>query len=130
MGAKTSGGNPSARGGELTTHVLDTAGGRPAAGVRIELFRLSASDRERLAEVTTNQDGRCPAPLLAGEDMRPGVYELVFHVADYFRAAHALLTEPAFLDQVPVRFGIAEASAHYHVPLLISPYGYSTYRGS
>ncbi len=125
MGAKTSGED-----GKLTTHVLDTAGGQPAAGVRIELFRLAAADREKLAEATTDQDGRCPAPLLVGKDMQPGVYELVFHVANYFRATQAALMEPAFLDQVPVRFGIAEAGAHYHVPLLISPYGYSTYRGS
>jgi len=114
----------------LTTHVLDTAAGRPAAGVRIELFRLLPAGRERLCDVATNQDGRCPAPLLAGAALRPGIYELVFHVAAYFRAAGVALAEPAFLDQVPVRFGIAEASAHTHVPLLISPYGYSTYRGS
>lgn len=125
MGARTS-----AETGTLTTHVLDTAAGRPAAGVRIELFRLSAGGREKLADEMTDRDGRCAAPLLAGQAMRPGTYELVFHVADYFRAADAALTEPAFLDQVPVRFGIAEAGAHYHVPLLISPYGYSTYRGS
>ncbi len=130
MGAKTSGGSPSSKGGKLTTHVLDTAGGQPAAGVRIELFHLSAGGREKLDEAVTNADGRCAAPLLAGEAMRPGAYELVFHVADYFRSTQAALTEPAFLDQVPIRFGIAEAGAHYHVPLLISPYGYSTYRGS
>ena len=116
--------------GKLTTHVLDTAAGRPAAGVRIELFRLSANSPENLGEVVTNQDGRCEAPLLSGANMRPGTYELVFHVADYFRTANVTLSEPAFLDQVPIRFGIAEAGAHYHVPLLISPYGYSTYRGS
>lgn len=120
----------SAEAGKLTTHVLDTAAGRPAAGVRIELFRLSGSNRTEIGDVTTNQDGRCDAPLLSGADMRPGTYELVFHVADYFRAGNVALTEPPFLDQVPIRFGIAEAGAHYHVPLLISPYGYSTYRGS
>jgi len=116
--------------GKLTTHVLDTAAGRPAAGVRIELFRLVPAGRERLCDVATNQDGRCAAPLLSGEALRPGTYELVFHVAAYFRAAGVALTEPAFLDQVPIRFGLAVAGAHYHVPLLISPYGYSTYRGS
>ena len=116
--------------GKLTTHVLDTAAGRPAAGVRIELFRLSSSGSENLGEVVTNQDGRCAAPLLTGAGMRAGTYELVFHVADYFRAAGVTLTAPPFLEQVPIRFGIAEAGAHYHVPLLISPYGYSTYRGS
>jgi len=116
--------------GKLTTHVLDTAVGRPAAGVRIEFFRLSDSGPEKLGEMATNKDGRCAAPLLAGADMAPGTYELVFHVADYFRAADVTLSEPPFLDQVPIRFGIADASAHYHVPLLISPYGYSTYRGS
>ncbi len=125
MGAQASAGA-----GKLTTHVLDTATGRPAAGVRIELFRLSGSSRKQIVDVTTNRDGRCEAPLLSGADMRPGTYELVFHVADYFRAANVVLTEPPFLDQVPIRFGIAEADAHYHVPLLISPYGYSTYRGS
>ena len=125
MGAKTS-----TESGKLTTHVLDTTAGRPAAGVRIELFRLVPAGRERLTDVATNQDGRCAAPLLSGEAMRPGTYELVFHVAAYFRGAGVAVTEPAFLDQVPIRFGIAEAGAHYHVPLLISPYGYTTYRGS
>jgi 5-hydroxyisourate hydrolase len=130
MGAKTSSGKPSAGAGKLTTHVLDTASGRPAAGVRIELFRLTSAGRDKLADVATNLDGRCVAPLLAGEAMQPGPYELIFHVADYFRGVDLTLTEPPFLDQVPVRFGIAEAGAHIHVPLLISPYGYSTYRGS
>ena len=116
--------------GRLTTHVLDTAGGRPAAGIRIELFRLDAGARDHLSTQETNADGRCDAPLLEGADFAAGTYELVFHVAEYFREAGADLPQPAFLDVVPLRFGVAEADQHYHVPLLISPYGYSTYRGS
>lgn len=116
--------------GRLTTHVLDTASGRPAAGVPIEVFRLDGEARSRLLTVETNQDGRCDAPLLDGADFTPGSYELVFHVAAYFQAAGVALPTPAFLDSVPVRFGVADATAHFHVPLLISPYGYSTYRGS
>jgi 5-hydroxyisourate hydrolase len=116
--------------GRLTTHVLDTMSGRPGAGVAIELSRLEGSRSEPLRRATTNADGRCDAPLLAGADLRPGTYELLFHVGDYFRAQGAELPEPAFLERVPVRFGIADAGRHYHVPLLISPYGYSTYRGS
>ena len=116
--------------GRLTTHVLDTAQGRPAAGVRIELYRAESAERRLLAEATTNADGRCDGPLLAGADFATGGYELVFHVGAYFRAQGIEIAAPAFLDQVPVRFGIAEAGSHYHVPLLISPYGYSTYRGS
>lgn len=115
--------------GRLTTHVLDTANGRPAAGMRIVLFRLDPAP-ELLADVVTNADGRCEGPLLEGEAFVPGVYELSFHVADYFRAAGTALPEPAFLDVVPVRFGIADADDHFHVPLLAAPYGYSTYRGS
>ncbi len=114
----------------LTTHVLDTAAGRPAAGVRIELSR----DGETLRDTVTNDDGRADGPLLAGADFTPGVYELAFHVGDYFRAqANARernIPEPPFLDVVPVRFGVSQADRHYHVPLLISPFGYSTYRGS
>jgi 5-hydroxyisourate hydrolase len=115
--------------GRLTTHVLDTAGGRPAAGVRIELYRLAAGRRDLLGDAVTNDDGRCDAPLLAGAEFRPGRYELVFHVGAYFRGRGAATADPAFLDDVPIRFGMAEP-AHYHVPLLIAPYGYSTYRGS
>ena len=115
--------------GRLTTHVLDTASGKPAAGLKIELYRLSGQSHRKIRTVVTNEDGRCDAPLLVGADFKLGQYELVFYAGDYLRAAGATLPEPAFLDQVPIRFGIAEPS-HYHVPLLISPYGYSTYRGS
>lgn len=115
--------------GRLTTHVLDTAAGRPAAGVRIELWRLDAEPR-RLKSVATNADGRCDAPLLAGDELLAGRYELRFHVADYFRGAGVALADSPFLDVVPIAFGIADAGAHYHVPLLIAPYAYSTYRGS
>ncbi|HEV7253311.1 MAG TPA: hydroxyisourate hydrolase [Mesorhizobium sp.] len=119
----------SARTGRLTTHVLDTSAGRPAAGLVISLSRLEGDKRIHLKTVRTNGDGRCGAPLLEGEAFAPGLYELVFSAGDYFRAQGVSLPEPAFLDDVPIRFGIAEA-AHHHVPLLISPYGYSTYRGS
>jgi 5-hydroxyisourate hydrolase len=121
---------PSKQGGRLTTHVLDTATGLPAAGLRIELYRLDRDQRRQLASVTTNDDGRCDAPLLAGPALRPGGYELLFFVGDYLRAAGATLSDPPFLDLVPIRFGIADPSQHYHVPLLVSPYAYSTYRGS
>jgi 5-hydroxyisourate hydrolase len=116
--------------GRLTTHVLDTMHGRPGAGLEIELFRLDGERRQRLVAVRTNADGRCDAPLLAGGGLARGTYELVFHVADYFRAAGVALPEPAFLDAVPIRFGVAEPDRHYHVPLLIAPWAYSTYRGS
>ena len=116
-------------GGRLTTHVLDTASGRPAAGLAITLYRLDGDTRTKVKRVTTNEDGRCDAPLLQGEEFLPGRYELVFEAGDYLRASGAALPDPAFLDVVPIRFGMAD-HAHYHVPLLISPYGYSTYRGS
>jgi 5-hydroxyisourate hydrolase len=114
--------------GRLTTHVLDTASGKPAAGLRVELFRLSHPE-ERLTVATTNKDGRVDGPLLEGDDFTPGVYELRFHAGDYLRST-AKLPQPLFLDVVPVRFGIAAPGEHYHVPLLLSPFGYSTYRGS
>jgi len=116
--------------GRLTTHVLDTARGCPAAGVRIEAFRLDGEARQALVSLITNADGRCDGPVLEGPEFTAGTYELVFHAGAYFRAAGLPLPQPAFLDVVPVRFGIAQPGQHYHVPLLISPYGYSTYRGS
>jgi 5-hydroxyisourate hydrolase len=115
--------------GRLTTHVLDTMSGLPGAGLVVELFRLDGG-RQRLSRLTTNADGRSPEPLLAGDSIVPGTYELIFHVGDYFRGQEVVLPEPAFLDQIPVRFGIADPARHYHVPLLVSPYGYATYRGS
>jgi hydroxyisourate hydrolase len=114
----------------LTTHVLDTARGRPAAGVRVDLSALDAEGRPRLvATAITNADGRPDGPLLAGDAMRAGGYELAFHVGAYFRRA-GLVAGPPFLDVVPVRFAIADAQGHYHVPLLVSPWSYTTYRGS
>ena len=115
--------------GRLTTHVLDTAQGKPGAGIAIELYRLGVV-RERLASATTNSDGRCDRPLLEGAALATGTYELVFRAGEYFSRQGVSLPEPKFLDEVVIRFGIADASAHYHVPLLISPYAYSTYRGS
>jgi len=115
----------------LTTHVLDTAHGCPAGNLRVELFRLHAqAHAERLCEHYTNADGRVDVPLLEGEAFRPGRYQLRFHVDEYFRARGVDLPDPPFLDVVILRFGIADAGAHYHVPLLVSPWSYSTYRGS
>lgn len=115
--------------GRLTTHVLDTAAGHPAAGLEIALHRLEGEGRTLLKTVTTNADGRCDAPLLEGSAFALGEYELVFQVGNYLRGKGMALQAPAFLDRVPVRFGMSEHT-HYHVPLLVSPYGYSTYRGS
>ena len=115
--------------GRLTTHVLDTAQGKPGAGISIELFRLGAA-RERLATATTNADGRCERALLEGPAFIAGTYELVFQAGSYFARQGLVLPKPNFLDEVVIRFGIADGEAHYHVPLLISPYAYSTYRGS
>ena len=114
--------------GRLTTHVLDTASGRPAAGLTVELFRVDASGG-RLAVATTNADGRLDGPLLEGDALTAGVYELRFHAGDWLRG-RGRVPEPPFLDVVPVRFGVASPHEHYHVPLLLSPFGYSTYRGS
>ncbi len=116
--------------GRLTTHVLDTAHGRPAAGLRIELYRLEGEARHPVAEAVTNADGRCDGPLLEGDAFAAGVYELTFHAGAYFDALGLALPEPKFLDRVPVRFGVAEPEGHYHVPLLLSPFGCATYRGS
>ena len=114
--------------GKLTTHVLDTAAGRPAAGVAIWLYRVSGNSHRKIAETVTNADGRTDAPILPEDKFKLGTYELIFHAGPYLRAqGHS--ADPLFLDQVPIRFGTAE-DAHYHVPLLLSPYGYSTYRGS
>jgi len=115
----------------LTTHVLDTALGKPAEGLVIDLFRIEGDVRTPLKTVTTNSDGRVDGgAILIGDSFVAGTYELLFRAGDYLRASGAKLSDPAFLDLVPIRFGIADTTAHYHVPLLISPYGYSTYRGS
>ena len=121
--------NP-AGGGRLTTHVLDTATGRPAAGVSIELRRVESAQTQPISRHVTNADGRCDAPLLEGVEMREGVYELLFAVGDYLRGRGVAAGDPSFLDLIPIRFGVSDAGAHYHVPLLVSPFGYSTYRGS
>jgi 5-hydroxyisourate hydrolase len=112
--------------GKLTTHILDTAKGCPAQGIKIELYR----GLELLRTVTTNSDGRVDGPILEGEALSPGSYELRFYAGDYLRQTTSRLKEPIFLDIIPIRFGIADASQHYHVPLLLSPFSYSTYRGS
>ena len=116
--------------GKLSTHVLDTANGQPAAGLKVDLFFLGGASRQHLGSFRTNSDGRTDSPLLSDEDMVTGVFELVFHVGEYYDKLAIKLPEPMFLDAVPVRFGIARESDSYHVPLLVSPYGYSTYRGS
>ena len=114
--------------GRITTHVLDTAAGRPAAGLKVVLTRLDGT-LAVVTEAVTNADGRCDRPLLEGAAFKRGRYEIVFHVGDYFRSVGVTLPDPPFLDLVPLRFGVTE-NAHYHVPLLVSPFAYSTYRGS
>ena len=112
--------------GKLTTHVLDTANGRPGAGIAVEVYRMDNVDNQAgilVAKAVTNRDGRTDAPLLEGDKLRTGTYQLVFHVGAYFKSQ-------GFLDLVPIRFTIADAAAHYHVPLLCSPWSYTTYRGS
>ena len=116
--------------GYLTTHVLDTARGCPAEGIKISLYRLEGDARSLVAETVTNDDGRTNSPILPVERFATGTYELMFHCGDYLRATGQAGTDPLFLDAVPIRFGMSEAESHYHVPLLLSPYGYSTYRGS
>ena len=116
--------------GYLTTHVLDAARGVPAAGVRIRLYRIEDGARREIAAAVTNDDGRTDAPILGTADFATGVYELLFLAGDYLRAAGLAGAEPPFLDEIPLRFGMADPDAHYHVPLLLSPYAYSTYRGS
>lgn len=117
--------------GYLTTHVLDSAHGCPGANIPVTLYRIDGDvSRVRLHYTQTNDDGRCDQPVLAGDDFKKGVYELVFSVGPYYRHRGVELPEPAFLDDVVIRFGIADEDEHYHVPLLISPYSYSTYRGS
>ena len=115
--------------GYLTTHVLDTARGQPAAGIRIALYRVSGNSHRKIAEAETNADGRTDAPILPEGKFKTGTYELIFFAGDYLRATGQAGAEPLFLDQVPIRFGMAQ-DTHYHVPLLLSPHGLSTYRGS
>src|SRR5690606_34796106 len=110
--------------------ILDTANGCPGAGIAIRLYRIDSGQRVHLLDARSNADGRCDAPLLEGDALRAGIYELDFAAGDYFAARGAELPEPRFLDVVTLRFGIADAAAHYHVPLLVSPWSYSTYRGS
>lgn len=114
--------------GYLTTHVLDTANGAPAQGMRIELYRLDP-ERRLISQIVTNHDGRTDSHILPAADFQPGEYELVFHVGAWLDAQNHPAAKPRFLDRVPLRFGMSEQD-HYHVPLLISPYGYATYRGS
>jgi len=115
--------------GFLTTHVLDTARGCPAPGLQITLYRWEGATRTQIANAVTNADGRTDSPILPQDAFQTGQYELVFHAGAYLRATGQAGAEPLFLDQVPIRFGMAQDD-HYHVPLLLSPYGYSTYRGS
>ena len=116
--------------GRLSTHVLDTANGCPAHGMQIELWSLDSSEPRLLKKVRTNSDGRTDQPLLTADEIRAGHYELVFNVGDYFATNGAALPKIPFLERVPVRFGVADVNAAYHVPLLVSPWAYSTYRGS
>ncbi len=114
----------------LSTHVLDTTQGGPAAGVHIELFELVEGERRLVCDAATNANGRTDTPLLSEKQMRIGVFEILFHVGPYFASHSAVAPRPGFLDQVPVRFTISDPAQHYHVPLLASPWSYTTYRGS
>lgn len=116
--------------GKLSTHVLDVTQGKPAAGVAVELYRIEAGTRTLLRRVVTNSDGRCDAPLLQDEDMQRGNYELVFAAGDYFAEHGFVQPQPRFIDRVTIAFGIADPAQNYHVPLVVSPWSYSTYRGS
>ncbi|EIK95018.1 hydroxyisourate hydrolase [Pseudomonas sp. M47T1] len=116
--------------GRLTTHVLDAAHGCPGSNIKVELYRVEGQQLELVASALTNSDGRCDAPVLQGDDYRTGVYQLQFSVGDYYRAKGVQLPDQAFLDVVVLRVGINAEQEHYHVPLLVSPYSYSTYRGS
>ena len=116
--------------GKLTTHVLDTMNGCPAAGMYVAFYRVEPGGLVPLADILLNADGRADTPLLEGAALQPGRYRLVFSVAAYFQGRSVALPEPPFLDEVPLDFGIADATAHYHVPLLVGPWSYSTYRGS
>ncbi|WGW05972.1 hydroxyisourate hydrolase [Tropicibacter oceani] len=116
--------------GYLTTHVLDTARGCPAPGIRIALYRVTGNSHKKIAETVTNADGRTDAPILPADAFRTGTYELVFFAGDYLRDTGQAQGDTLFLDQIPIRFGMSDPQAHYHVPLLLSPYGMSTYRGS
>lgn len=116
--------------GKISTHVLDIAHGKPGAGVGIQLYEVGEGARILLKSATTNHDGRCDAPLLQEDEMRAGRYELVFAAGDYFAAQGADMPEPRFIDQVTIAFGIADPTQNYHVPLVVSPWAYSTYRGS
>lgn len=115
--------------GRLTTHVLDTAKGMPGSGIAVIVYRLDGERRE-VTRTVTNHDGRCDQPLLEGAALEAGKYEIIFAAGDYFRAQGLDLPEPLFVDEVALRFGIANTEQHYHVPLLVSPWSYSTYRGS
>ena len=116
--------------GKLSTHVLDTAQGKPGAGVRVELYAVDGGQRTLLKQEATNADGRCSAPLLEGQDLKTGQYELVFAAGDYFAAQGVALPSPRFIDRVTIAFGVADPTQNYHVPLVVTPWSYSTYRGS
>ena len=116
--------------GKLSTHVLDTTQGKPGAGVAIELYAVQGATRTLLKSASTNADGRCTSPLLEGDSMLPGCYELVFAAGDYFASQGVAMPQPRFIDRVTIAFGIAHADQNYHVPLVVTPWSYSTYRGS
>jgi 5-hydroxyisourate hydrolase len=127
---KSAGRSESLMPGHLSTHVLDTAAGRPASVIRYRLYAIEGDERRMMAEGVTNADGRAPAPLLTPATIRPGPYSLEYETADYHRRSGAGLSDPPFLDIVTLRFNVSALDQHYHVPLLLSPYGYTTYRGS